>query len=154
MAHRAVVETARQFVREGGELRRGRVIANESERLYLDGRPLEADLVIVTAGPWLGEMFRRTIAPISQIVRQNIIYTATPDSDISYDGDQMPCWVDHGYQAHGTPSVEGHGVKAAIAWTETIIDLDNDDRVVDEATFNRTRQYICLLYTSPSPRDS
>ena len=82
MAHRAVVETARQFVREGGRLQRGRVVANESERLYLDGRPLEAGLIIVAAGPCLGEMFRRTIAPISQIVRQNFIYASTPDSDI------------------------------------------------------------------------
>ncbi len=142
MAHRAVVETALQFIREGGKLQRGRVVTNELEQLFLDGKPLEADLIIVTAGPWLGEMFPRTIAPISKIVRQNIIYTATPDSNSSYDGDKMPCWVDHGYQAYGTPSVEGHGIKAAIAWTETIIDLDNDDRVVDEATFNRTRQYI------------
>ncbi len=142
MAHRAVVETTRQLIKEGGKVVRGRVTTDESERLFFNGKPLQAQLIIVATGPWLGEMFRRTIAPISQIVRQNIIYTATPDSDPSYDNDNMPCWVDHGYQAYGTPSVEGHGVKAAIAWTETIIDLDNDDRVVDEATFNRTRQYI------------
>ena len=38
--------------------------------------------------------------------------------------------------------MEGHGVKAAIAWTEAIIDLDNDERIVDQATFTRTRQYL------------
>ena len=66
----------------------------------------------------------------------------TPDSNISFDCENMPCWVDYGYQAYGTSSVEGHGVEAAIAWTEAIIDLDNDERVVEVATFNRTRQYI------------
>ena len=142
MAHRAVIETTKLFVREGGTIARGRVTTDESERMYLDNKPLEADLIVVAAGPWLGEMFRRTIAPISDIVRQNIIYTSTPDTDTTYDSENMPCWVDHGYQAYGTPSIEGHGVKAAIAWTETIIDLDNDERVVDEATFNRTRQYL------------
>ena len=54
----------------------------------------------------------------------------------------MPCWIDHGESAYGLPSINGHGVKAAIAWTETIIDLDNDERVVDEATFTRTRSYL------------
>ncbi len=142
MAHRALVETANLFVREGGEIRRGRVRTDEFEQLFLDDKPLQADLIVVAAGPWLGDLYKRTIQPISKVVRQNIIYTSTPDSDASFDSDKMPCWVDHGYQAYGTPSIEGHGVKAAIAWTDAIIDLDNDPRVVDEATFNRTRQYI------------
>ena len=142
MSHRAVVETAKLFVQGGGRLLRGRVHSDHNEKLYLNNKQLEADLIVVAAGPWLGELFERTIRPISKVVRQNIIYTSTPDSDTSYDSENMPCWVDHGYQAYGTPSVEGHGVKAAIAWTEIIIDLDNDERVVDEATFNRTRQYI------------
>ena len=142
MAHRALVETANLFEREGGEIRRGRVRTDEFEQLFLDDKPLQADLIVVAAGPWLGDLYKRTIQPISKVVRQNIIYTSTPDSDASFDSDKMPCWVDHGYQAYGTPSIEGHGVKAAIAWTDAIIDLDNDPRVVDEATFNRTRQYI------------
>ena len=142
MAHRAVLKTANLFVREGGKIVRGRVQCDESEKLHLNNKPLQADLIIVAAGPWIGEMYRRTIRPISNVVRQNIIYTSTPDADTSFDCENMPCWVDHGYQAYGTSSVEGHGVKAAIAWTEAIIDLDNDERIVDEATFNRTRQYI------------
>lgn len=142
MSHRAVVETARLFEREGGRISRGRVVCDEAERLHLDGKPLEADMIVVCTGPWLGEMYRRTIEPISKIVRQNIIYTSTPDGDETYDAGTMPCWIDHGYGAYGIPSINGHGVKAAIAWTEAIIDLDNDERVVDEATFNRTRQYL------------
>ncbi len=142
MAHRAVVETASLFQREGGRIIRGRVYTDDFERLYLNGSPLEADLIVVTAGPWLRDLFRRTLGPHLQVVRQNIIYTSTPDSEAMFDCQNMPCWVDHGYQAYGTSSVEGSGVKAAIAWTEAIIDLDNDDRVVDEATFNRTRLYL------------
>jgi glycine/D-amino acid oxidase-like deaminating enzyme len=142
MAKRAVVQTAELFRREGGTITRGRVTTDERERLLLDGKPLEADMIAVTTGPWLGEMYRRTVAPIAKIVRQNIIYTSTPDGNPDYDSERMPCWIDHGYGAYGAPSVEGSGVKAAIAWTEAIIDLDNDERVVDEATFNRTRQYL------------
>ncbi len=142
MAHRAVVECARLFEREGGRVIRGRAQTDESERLHLNGQPLEADLIIVAAGPWIGEMYRRSIGPISKVVRQNIIYTSCPDADGTYEHSNMPCWIDHGYEAYGTPSYEGSGVKAAIAWAEAIIDLDNDERVVDEATFNRTRNYI------------
>ena len=142
MSHRAVVETAKLFSQEGGKLVRAKVYTDDSERLYVNGKPLEADLIVVTAGAWMGDVFPRTIAPISKVVRQNIVYTSTPESSTKFDDENMPCWVDHGYQAYGTPSIEGQGVKAAIAWTNTQIDLNEDDRVVDEATFNRTRQYI------------
>ena len=142
MAHRAVVETARLFEREGGRILRGRVHTDDAERLHLDGKPLTADLIVVAAGPWLGGLFRRTIGPILKVVRQNIIYTSCPDADSTFEHPNMPCWIDHGYEAYGIPSIDGYGVKAAIAWTEAVIDLDNDERVVDEATFNRTRLYL------------
>ena len=80
--------------------------------------------------------------PISKVVRQDILYTSTPEGETAYDAGEMPCWVDHGYGAYGTPSVEGCGVKAAIVWQETVIDLDDGERVVDAATFTRTRQYL------------
>ena len=142
MAKRSVVRTVARFQEEGGKLVRGRVVSDDSERLSLDGRPLEADIIVAAAGPWLGEMFPRTVKPLLNVVRQDIVYTSTPDSSTEFDAAQMPCWVDHGYGAYGTPSVEGSGVKAAIAWTHTVIDLDNADRVVDDAAFHRTRQYI------------
>ena len=78
MAHRAVVETARLFEREGGRIVRGRVHTDDAERLHLDGKPLTANLIVVAAGPWLGGLFRRTIGPILKVVRQNIIYTSCP----------------------------------------------------------------------------
>ena len=142
MAHRILVETTRKFVRKGGTVLRHQVRSDENENLQIDGKPLEADLIVACAGPWLGSLFPGTIAPLLDIVRQNIIYTSTPDADASYDSENMPCWIDHGYTAYGAPSLEGHGVKAAIAWTEAIIDLDNDERIVDQATFTRTRQYL------------
>ena len=142
MARRAVVKTVEQFRREGGELLRGRVDSDPDERLSLNGKPLEADIVVAAAGPWLGDMFRKTVRPILNIVRQDVVYTSTPDGETQFDADRFPCWVDHGYGAYGTPSVEGTGVKAAIAWTQTVIDLDDDERVVEDSAFHRTRQYI------------
>ena len=142
MAHRIVVESVKLFQRRGGALLRGGVVTDDREKLLFEGKPLEADLIVVATGPWLGDMYPRTVRPISKVVRQNIIYTSTPEGDCSYDAGNMPCWIDHEASAYGVPSVEGHGVKAAIAWSETVIDLDNDERVVDQATFTRTRQYL------------
>ena len=142
MAKRAIVQTAERFRQEGGRIRYGRVDTDPSERPLLDGKPIEADLVVMAAGPWLGSLFPRTIRPISRVVRQDIIYTSPPDSVTAYGAEEMPCWVDHGYGAYGTPSVEGSGVKAAIAWEQTVIDLDRDNRVVQASAFHRTRQYL------------
>ncbi|MCY3874996.1 MAG: FAD-dependent oxidoreductase [Rhodobacteraceae bacterium] len=142
MAKRGLVQTVGLFQREGGRLVRGRVETDTDEQLFFDGKPLEADIVVVAAGPWLGGLFPRSIKPIVKVVRQDIVYTSTPDSETGFDASRMPCWVDHGYGGYGTPSVEGSGVKAAIAWAETVIDLDDDERVVDDSAFHRTRQYV------------
>lgn len=142
MAHRTIVQTVQLFEREGGQVLRKHVKTNEQEQLIVDNLPLEADLIVVCAGPWLRDLYPRTVGPILEVVRQNIIYTSTPDASTAYDADNMPCWIDHGLSAYGAPSVNGNGVKAAIYWTEAIIDLDNDDRVVDRATFVRTRIYL------------
>ena len=142
MARRAVVQVARWFESMGGEVRRARATVDEAERPCLDGKPIGADLVVVAAGPWLSQLFPRTVRPIARIVRQDVLYTATPPSETDWDAAAMPCWVDHGYGAYGTPSIEGCGVKAAIVWRQKVIDLDNDERVVDAGTFTRTRQYL------------
>ncbi len=90
MARRAIVRTAERFVHEGGRVLRGRVDTDDAERPMLDGKPIEADLIVMAAGPWLGKLFPRTIRPISRVVRQDIIYTSPPDSETAYDAEEMP----------------------------------------------------------------
>ncbi len=46
MSHLAVVQTALLFEREGGKIKRGRVMCDEAELLMLDGKPLEADVIV------------------------------------------------------------------------------------------------------------
>jgi glycine/D-amino acid oxidase-like deaminating enzyme len=141
MAHRAILAGVDLFKRSTGVVRRGRVTTDADERLLLDGKPLEADLIVVATGPWMADMFPRTIKPISQIVGINVLYTSTPDGDTAFDFDRMPCWIDHGEGSFGLPSVEGYGVKAAVVIPDTI-DLDNDERFAKRETVARTRRYI------------
>ena len=141
MAHRAVLAGVELFRRAGGEVARGRVVTDADERLMLDGKPLEADLIVVATGPWMADMYPRTIKPISQIVGINVLYTSTPDGSMAFDHDHMPCWIDHGEGSFGLPSVEGSGVKAAVVIPDRI-DLDNDERFARRETVARTRRYI------------
>ena len=64
LAHRAVTETFKQFLREGGQFRRGRVTTDETETPLLDGKPLSADLVVMSCGSWLAYLFRQTLGPM------------------------------------------------------------------------------------------
>ena len=57
MAHRAVLAGVELFRRARGTVRRGRVTTDADERLMLDGKPLEADLIVVATGPWMADMF-------------------------------------------------------------------------------------------------
>jgi len=142
MAHRCVMAGLELFRREGGTVRRGIVTTDEEERPMLDGKPLEADLIVIATGPWMAEMFPRTIAPISVIVGINVLYTSTPDGSDAFDHENMPCWIDHGMGSFGLPSVEGSGVKAAVVIPNEPIDINEDERLIRRESLSKTRSYI------------
>ncbi len=141
MAHRALIAGVALLRSLGGKVRRGRVTTDASERPMLDGKPLEADLVVIATGPWMAEMFPRTVKPLTTVVGVNVLYTSTPDGSEAFDQTHMPCWIDHGEGSFGLPSVEGSGVKAAVVIPDQI-DLDNDERLIRQKTLARTRRYI------------
>ncbi len=142
MAHRAVITAVNLFKKLGGVVKRGRVTTDNEERLMLDGKPLQADLIVVSTGPWMAEMFPRTVAPISTIMGINVLYTSTPDGDDSFDHHRMPCWIDHGMGSFGLSSVEGSGVKAAVVIPNEPIDINNDERLIRRESLAKTRTYI------------
>ncbi len=141
MAHRSVITLLDLFKREGGIVKRGYVKTDDQERLHLDGKPLEADVVVVCAGPWMADMYPKTVKPIGVVAGVNVLYTSTPDGSELFDQEKMPCWIDHGEGSFGLPSVEGSGVKAAVVIPDQI-DLDNDERLIRKHMLSRTRSYI------------
>ncbi len=141
MAQRGVQAAAGLFQKMGGTLARGRVTTDASEKLHLDGKPLEADLIVVATGGWMKEMFPKTISPILGLVGMSVLYTSTPDGDDSFDQSHMPCWIDHGQGSFGLSSVEGSGVKAAVVIPDEI-DLTNDERLIKRSTLSRTQSYL------------
>lgn len=141
MAHRGIMTAIDLFRKAGGTVERGHVMTDSDERLMLDGKPLEADLVVVATGAWMGAMYPRTIKPILKVVGVNVLYTSTPDGNTAFDMEKMPCWIDHGQGSFGIPSCEGSGVKAAVVIPD-VIDLDKDERLIRRETLTRTRNYI------------
>lgn len=142
MAHRCVLTTVKLFRDAGGTVTRGTVRTDAAERPMLDGRPLEADLIVIATGAWMAEMFPRSIKPISKVMGINVLYTSTPDGSDAYDMENMPCWIDHGQGSFGIPSSEGSGVKAAVVIPDVDIDLDNDERLIEKNSLGKTRSYI------------
>jgi len=142
---RAVVSIAQLFEREGGVIERGRVTTDHDERLLLNGKPLEADVIVVCTGAWMGDMYPKTIKPIGRVQGINVLYTSTPDGKATFDQTHMPCWIDHGQGSFGLPSVEGSGVKAAVVIPE-VIDIENDERIVKRESLARTRSYIAKRF--------
>ena len=142
MAHRSVIATMNLFKKEGGKVTRGTVTTDAQEHPMLDGKHLEADIIVVATGAWMAEMFPRTIKPISAIMGINVLYTSTPDGSDEFDMENMPCWIDHGQGSFGIPSSEGSGVKAAVVIPNTPIDINNDERIIEKQSLNKTRQYI------------
>ena len=64
MAHRALITGLALFRRLGGTVLRGRVTTDETEFPMLDCKRLEAELIVIATGPWMAEMFPKTIKPI------------------------------------------------------------------------------------------
>lgn len=141
MAHRALITGLALFRQLGGTVLRGRVTTDETEFPMLDGKRLEAELIVIATGPWMAEMFPKTIKPISTVIGVNVLYTSTLDGSEMFDQSRMPCWIDHGLGSFGLPSAEGSGVKAAVVIPDKI-DLDNDERLINQRMLSRTRQYI------------
>lgn len=145
-AKRATEATVEQFVREGGQLERGRVDTDASERPRVGGTPLRADVIVIATGAWTGALFPRHLRRHLDVVRQNVIMVAPPAGDDRYDAERFPCWIDHGNSAYGIPAAGGYGFKAVLNWRQLSIDIDAEDRLVDPTSIARTRRYLATRF--------
>jgi glycine/D-amino acid oxidase-like deaminating enzyme len=141
-ARRAVQATVELFRQRGGILRRGVGSTDEHEQPLVDGRSVRAGVVVFACGAWMGRLFPRTLGPLVEISRQDVIMVDPPPGSTGYDADSFPAWIDHGYPAYGIPAAGGLGFKAVIVWRGLTVDLDRDDRVVSQTSVARTRRYL------------
>jgi sarcosine oxidase len=141
-ARRATQATVRLFLELGGVLRRGVGGADEHERPLIDGRPINAGVVVFACGAWMGGLFPRTLGRLLDVVRQDVMMVEPPPGSTDYDSESFPAWIDHGYPAYGIPAAGGYGFKAVITWRGLTVDLDRDDRLIGQTSVARTRRYL------------
>ncbi|MGD9736274.1 MAG: NAD(P)/FAD-dependent oxidoreductase [Solirubrobacterales bacterium] len=145
-ARRALLAIVEEFEDRGGSCRKGSLSAGPDEVPLLDGAPVGSDLVICACGAWMRDIFRRTLAPLLEIARQDVILVAPPAGSRAFDADNFPAWIDHTYPAYGIPAVGGHGFKAVINWRGLSIDVDRDDRLVSQPAIARSRRYLATRF--------
>ena len=118
----------------------------------LDGKPLEADVIVIATGVWKAEMFPRIVKPISAIMGINFLYKSTPQGSDDFDMGKIPCWIEHGQGLFGIPSLEGSGVKAAVVIPNTPIDINKDERIIEKSQFVRHVLILDTDYLGLRPR--
>lgn len=141
-ARRAVRATVRLFLGLGGVLRRALASTDQHERPLIDGQPIEAETVVFACGAWMGGLFRRTLSPLLEVSRQDVILVEPPAGCTGYDAESFPAWIDHGYPAYGIPAAGGYGFKAAIVWRGLTVEIDRDDRLLSQTSVAHTRRYL------------
>lgn len=149
MARKAVATTIAAFEREGGDVVVGRVLpptaAGDSlgRVLLEDGRAIEGDAFVFSAGPWLPDLFPALLGPIITTHRQDVMRFALPaGAAAAYAPDRMPAWIDFEGSFYGFPTFDGESVKACPDWLGPIERPDDSARVAAEATIEGSREIL------------
>ena len=145
----AVVATIARFQAEGGTVLVGRVAPPAApgrgalDRVVLDdGRSLDADAFVFTAGPWLPDLFPALLGELIVPHRQDVMQFAVPAGDGRYGPDRLPLWIDFEGSFYGFPSLDGIGLKACPDWLGPVERPDASAREVAASTVEASRRIL------------
>ena len=146
-ARRAVRALAAYLERRGVRALSGRVAppapsSSLREVRLADGSEVEGDLFVFACGAWLPQLFPDVLAGRIRPTRQVVVYFGTPAGDRRFGPDRMPAWIDFPAGVYGTPDIDGRGVKVGVDEHGPGMDPDRDDRVADEASIQRARDWL------------
>jgi sarcosine oxidase len=151
------------FVAEGGQYRQTAVTVENLERgledggsksLPLsDGSTLRADRYIFACGPWLGQLFPRTVGPHFISTKQDIFFFGTPQNDPRFNEGNIPVWADHGeHFMYGIPGNQARGFKVADDTRGPEFDPTAGQRLVSKDQLEEVRSY--LAHRFPGMKDA
>jgi sarcosine oxidase len=147
------------FVAGGGKYRQLAVASDGLESAPLrsltlsDGSQLKADQYVFACGPWLSELFPRTLDNIIRPTKQDVFFFGTPAGDSRFTDAHLPVWGDHGKRfLYGIPGSDRRGFKVADDTRGRSFDPTDGDRVVSQATLRRVRDYLAFRF--PAMRDA
>jgi glycine/D-amino acid oxidase-like deaminating enzyme len=151
------------FVAEGGQYRQTAVTVENLERdlendsfksLPLsDGTTLRADRYIFACGPWLGQLFPRTVGPHFISTKQDIFFFGTPQNDPRFNEGNIPVWADHGdHFMYGIPGNQARGFKVADDTRGPEFDPTAGQRLLTQDRLEEARSY--LAHRFPGMKDA
>jgi glycine/D-amino acid oxidase-like deaminating enzyme len=159
LARASVEAVVNRFASEGGQYRRAAVAAQgldsgDWKDLSLsDGSLLAADQYVLACGPWLGQLFPRTIGPHFISTKQDVFFFGTPASDPRYNEEQIPVWADHsGRFMYGIPGNQGRGFKMADDTRGPEFNPTSGHRFFSEDRLSEASRY--LSYRFPGMKDA
>lgn len=119
-ATRALASAA---VARGAELVAGRA-RPDGDRVVVDGRVLEGDVVVWACGGWLPALFPGLLT--ARVTRQDVLHFGAPGP--GWASPPVPGWVDYDGAAYGCGDLDGWGVKVAPDTEGPDFDPDADRR--------------------------
>jgi glycine/D-amino acid oxidase-like deaminating enzyme len=147
------------FVDEGGDYRQLAVSGSGLEDAPLrglalsDGSRLPADSYIFACGPWLGNLFPKTVGGLIRPTKQDIFFFGPPAGDSRFSDAQLPVWGDHGDRFfYGIPGSDRRGFKIADDTRGATFDPTCGERVISQATLKRVREYLAFRF--PAMKDA
>ncbi|MGE3344944.1 MAG: FAD-dependent oxidoreductase [Vicinamibacterales bacterium] len=149
LASRACGAVAARFVAEGGTMDRAELaVCDDPSRLQLtSGERLEADAVVVAAGPWLGRLFPDLLGGRIVPTRQVSHYFATPAGDRQWLSPALPIWLEVGeHVMYGIPGDDGKGFKIGNDTAGPAFDMSTADRTIGNAEVEAIREYLRLRF--------
>jgi glycine/D-amino acid oxidase-like deaminating enzyme len=151
LARRACQAVLESFVAEGGKYRQKAVEPTEVEEglpqgLFLtDGTYALADQYVFACGPWLPELFPRTIGGRIRPNRQEVFFFGAPAGEPGFTEEKMPCFLDgaHAPSFYGIPGNEYRGFKVAGGMEDApAFDPTNGDRRASREQEEAVRRYL------------
>jgi glycine/D-amino acid oxidase-like deaminating enzyme len=151
LARRACQAVLESFVAEGGKYRQKAVEPTEVEEglpqgLFLtDGTYALADQYVFACGPWLPELFPRTIGGRIRPNRQEVFFFGAPAGEPGFTEEKMPCFLDGAYAPsfYGIPGNEYRGFKVAGGMEDApAFDPTNGDRRASREQEEAVRRYL------------
>ncbi len=146
------------FGSEGGKYRQAAVAALTDEDyghglVLSDQSRFVADRYVFCCGPWLGELFPRTIGSLIRATRQDVFFFGTPSSDDRFSESKLPVWADHRDRfIYGMPAIDGRGFKIADDTRGPEFDPTFGERTVNPDTLRLLRDYLAFRF--PAMKDA
>ena len=133
-ATRAMVDLARK---KGVRFVGGEAAPTDGTAVEVDGRRLDADVVVWACGAWLAGLFPDHTR--LRVTRQEVLHFGAP---IAWETPPVPAWVDHDAAFYGVGDLDGRGVKLSPDREGPEFDPDKDNRAPSPGAERDARAYL------------